>query len=163
MIKTIDIAWLAGLVEGEGSFLFNTSDSPGIAIQMSDRDIVARVAAMFNRNVTGPYKPRYEGSKESWSCRCHGKDAIAWMMTLYPLMGERRQEKIRDILYRWKTYVPPKRMNKFCGSPYKKPRTTPTCGHPERRAITENGMCQVCYMRQYRADRAAAAVAQGIA
>lgn len=47
MIRTIDIAWLAGLIEGEGSFFFNAADSPGIGIQMSDCDIVTRVATMY--------------------------------------------------------------------------------------------------------------------
>jgi hypothetical protein len=44
-----DLHWLAGLLEGEGSFLKGPPSAPRhpiLALQMTDEDVVARVAAM---------------------------------------------------------------------------------------------------------------------
>jgi len=159
-MRTLDIAWLAGIIEGEGSFMFKESESPMIAIQMSDEDIVQRVAAMWGRKVNGPYE-RKDGYKTTWRCTVTGKKAVGWMLTLYVFMGERRQAKIRDVIERWKAYVPPKRPNRLPGVPHNKgKRAIPTCEHKERRVVGL-GVCGTCYMRQWRADRMSAAAEQG--
>ena len=46
-----DLYWLAGLLEAEGSFLHGSPSSPSIPmvkLQMTDEDIVARVALLFD-------------------------------------------------------------------------------------------------------------------
>ena len=91
-----DIAWLAGIIEGEGCIDFN-EDSPRIRVQMSDQDIIKRIANLWNN---GDYHtksvPRY--CKPQYSTNVRGKNAIGWMFTIYSFMGVRRRAKIREVL-----------------------------------------------------------------
>lgn len=152
-MKTLtEIAWLAGLIEGEGSFIYKESDSPLISIQMTDEDVIRRVSVLFGTNVRGPYV-RTDGHQTTWTCVVYGAKAVGWMLTLFTFMGERRKAKIRDVLTRWKSYVPPVRTNKLPGVPRKKKRMNATC-HPDKLVIGW-GLCGKCYMRQWRSTRMA--------
>jgi hypothetical protein len=76
---------------------------------MTDRGIIERVSKLFNCTLCGPYvskQKKADGSskKETWFAHLSGNKAAAWMMTIYPLMGLRRQEKIKELLTRWRTY-----------------------------------------------------------
>lgn len=97
-MKTLDIVWLAGLLEGEGCFYMNQLRKKRYArihLDMVDRDIIARVADLFGSKVNGPYKTK---GQDIWFSSISGKKSIGWMLTLYPLMGARRQTKILSIL-----------------------------------------------------------------
>lgn len=53
MMTIAEIAWLGGLLEGEGCFISgSTSACPRIILQMSDKDVVDRVAAYLGCRVT---------------------------------------------------------------------------------------------------------------
>jgi hypothetical protein len=148
MIKTLDIAWLAGIVEGEGCFSLNQKKYPALAIRMSDHDVIERAASILQTRVTGPYKTSAK-HKPTWLCQINGAKAIAWAMTLYVLLGERRKEKVRELIEVWKkngSVRPP--------SPPRAPRgyvTFAMC-HSDRPARA-NGLCKECYMRQYRQSK----------
>lgn len=108
-MRTLDIAWLAGLLEGEGCFRYHSQGkgrihpgTPGFQLQMTDRDVVAKFANLMARPLLGPYGPYAHRGKEVWACYVTGPQAVGWMMTLYPLLGERRQEKIREMISVWK-------------------------------------------------------------
>jgi hypothetical protein len=91
-----DLYWIAGLLEGEGTFLKGPPSSPGLpAIQMVmvDHDVVARAAALLGCGV-GTVKPRRSHWKVSYSLRMKGSRAVEWMNALRPLLGERRQRQI---------------------------------------------------------------------
>jgi hypothetical protein len=57
MARSLPIAelhWLAGLLEGEGSFMVGPPSSPGlpvIAVNMTDNDVMARIGRIFERKV----------------------------------------------------------------------------------------------------------------
>jgi hypothetical protein len=101
-----DIAWLAGLLEGEGCFSWG-GDCADIALRMTDRDVVDRAHSMMGatQRIVQQQRPG-QGSIVSrlpdYTFRVSGLRAIAWMMTLYPLMGERRRLRIRGVLGQWK-------------------------------------------------------------
>lgn len=63
---------------------------------MTDRDVIERAAAMFVRKPR-PRKTR-EGRKQLWTVSITGWPAIDWMRVLLPHMGERRSDRIREIL-----------------------------------------------------------------
>jgi hypothetical protein len=91
-----DLCWIAGLLEGEGSFLKGPPSSPGLpAIQMVmvDRDVVSKAAELLGCRV-GTVRPRRSHWKESYSIRLKGSRAVEWMRALRPLLGERRQGQI---------------------------------------------------------------------
>jgi len=102
MITIAEITWLAGLLEGEGCFYFRSS--PAISLQMTDRDIIEKATSLVNnkkgKNIYS-YKPK-GNRKRAYSLRIHGYRAIAWMLTIYSFMGERRKEKIRNVISDWK-------------------------------------------------------------
>jgi hypothetical protein len=92
-----DLHWLAGLLEGEGSFMKpppSQPNQPTVALHMTDEDVVARVA-----NLVGvrhrPVKNRNPGVwKDSFLLQVRGGRAVELMTTLRPLMGARRQVQI---------------------------------------------------------------------
>lgn len=137
-LRIRDIAWFAGLTEGEASFQWHST--PIIDIQMTDHDVIERVSHLVEYGIT-TYKPRgKETYKQVWGVRMAGARAAGWMMTLYSFMGERRQAKIRELLLRWKTAP---------GFPRgRKGEALPAVCHPDRPRQAQ-GLCQECYNRQY--------------
>lgn len=91
-----DLHWLAGLLEGEGSFLAGPPSAPRypvVALQMTDEDVVVRVARMFGRKV-GRWESGHARERPVFLVRITGAKAVAWMTALYPLMGDRRRRQI---------------------------------------------------------------------
>lgn len=92
----LELGWLAGLLEGEGSFLAGPPSQPRIpliTLQMCDEDIVHRAAEIFHTSVY-TCRPLKEHHKISFRTHCRGKPAVEWMQKLRPLMGARRQGQI---------------------------------------------------------------------
>lgn len=117
MIETKDIYWLAGLLEGEGCFKERMAGekkrrtSLVIIVAMSDRDVIQRVRDVTG--ATGKISVQHnEGSSRPGSTRSlyrlviAGRRAVGFMMTVYPLMGQRRQLRIREILQEWRRHPP---------------------------------------------------------
>ena len=126
-IKTIDIAWLAGLLEGEGCFLVIRGKYPAIAVGMTDEDIIRRVAVMLKTEVSH--------SGNMYTTQISGFCAIPWMMTLYTLLGKRRREKIAKMIQLWKNttqHRAPRGM-----------RFMATC-HPDK-VVHALSLCHTCY------------------
>lgn len=99
-MKDTEIHWLAGLLEGEGSFIFGPPSSPGsvaIQIQMTDEDVIRRVSSFFG-NKYHKTTPKNKKHKSIFSVCIRGTKARDLMEKLLPLMGERRSNRIRDIL-----------------------------------------------------------------
>jgi hypothetical protein len=149
MISTIDIAWLGGLLEGEGSF--NWTSSPHIQIQSTDFDVVQHAGDLLGVIPQAEWRPKGKPSyKPVRGAHLHGARAAAWMMTIYPFMGERRQAKIREVLIRWNNAPDMPRAPRG-------QRWMATC-HPDK-PRSGNGLCNSCHMRQWRAKRNADIVA----
>jgi len=116
MITSVQIAWLAGILEGEGSFKLN-DNSANIQLNMTDEDTVKKVARLFNRQYSENRSPERVGHKRLYYVNIMGTPAIEWMMTIYSLMSYRRQEKIREIITSWKEINTVKRDVFKCGHP----------------------------------------------
>lgn len=88
--------WLAGLLEGEGSFMKGTPSQPRmpvISLQMTDEDVVAKAANLLG---TRYYlvRPKRNYHKTVFLAKLRGKRAVGIMMKIRPLMGQRRQQQI---------------------------------------------------------------------
>ena len=95
-VSALELHWLAGLLEGEGSFLTGPPSSPRhpiLALQMTDADVVERVTAMFGRKA-GSWQPRDAKWQTAYIVRVTGAKAVIWMAALRPLLGRRRQTQI---------------------------------------------------------------------
>lgn len=130
----LDIAWVAGVLEGEGCFKMQTSGgykgSICIATQMSDKDTIQKLSAIMGGTLWGPHGPYGVSKLQTWQTAVFGSKAAAWMMTIFPFMGIRRQAKIRELLAIWR--VQPLRI---------KGRKA-TC-HPDR-PYSVKGLCKPC-------------------
>lgn len=103
-IPAVELAWLAGLLEGEGAFIVQRVPADAhqaaririrISLQMTDQDVVQKV-----RDVVGLGTVRLAKAQKA-----HHKDTHQWQVSamkpvtdlmelLRPLMGERRQAQI---------------------------------------------------------------------
>ena len=99
-----ELIWLAGLMEGEGSFMLSTSSVQGrryqharMTVGMSDKDVVEHVARLFGTSVYA-YTPKKPPHKVIYSAQVNGLKARWFMERLLPYMGERRAAKIREVL-----------------------------------------------------------------
>lgn len=104
----MQVAWLAGLLEGEACFSIGTRKIKGkeykrvcIQLVMTDEDVMLRAANMLGATCR-PEPWRKLSTKPTWRANVYGSKAIGWMMTIYQFMGERRQEKIRECIRVWK-------------------------------------------------------------
>lgn len=106
MLTLRNLDWLTGFLEGEGSFSLHSSVksgwiSPRLDAGTTDRDVIERAARTLETKVYGPYKIA-NGKKPYYRVFVHGSLAAGWMMTLFSLMGKRRQGRIREVLLRWR-------------------------------------------------------------
>lgn len=95
-----DLHWLAGLLEGEGSFCKGTPrqpNVPSVSVNMKDYDIIKRVADIFGNSVTF-VKSRNPKHSDTYRTMIRSKPAIELMILLKPLMGERRQIQIQKAI-----------------------------------------------------------------
>lgn len=85
------IEYAAGLLEGEGSFLRKPNGGIQITLEMTDQDIVERMA-LFGGNVYS-YPARKEGWKPTWKWAINGQAAYDLAGQLLPYLGKRRTQQ----------------------------------------------------------------------
>lgn len=91
-----DVVWLAGLLEGEGTFDLHRGKYPRVRVAMTDRDVVGRAATLIGARVRLSLKPA--PYKASWHAEVSGEKAAEVMRAVLPYMGSRRSAKIAAIL-----------------------------------------------------------------
>ena len=100
---TPNVSWLAGLLEGEGTFTAKAPGSwVGIGVEMCDQPTVARVAGMLGASAISRDDA---GAEKGWSptyrIKISGNRARPWMTMLRPFLGERRRAAIDRALGSW--------------------------------------------------------------
>src|SRR5437762_8461139 len=115
-MKNKDILWLAGLLEGEAGFSTKVCkdkrraknkiyvyETPNIQLHLTDKDIVKRASKLFLSPLHGPYEPHgsFVAKKQVYATNITGSKAAGIMMTIYELLGKRRQSQIRKIINKW--------------------------------------------------------------
>src|SRR3972149_6794270 len=103
MVSSQDIAYLAGLLEGEGTF-DNTKSQPRIRVGSLDQDVIERATKLLNGC---PSISRTPKGKTFYITTVCGQKAAAWMMTLYIFLGKRRKSKVHDVLPKWRSVPRP--------------------------------------------------------
>jgi hypothetical protein len=91
-----DLIWLAGLLEGEGTFDLQRRRYPRIRLAMTDRDVVGRAATLMGTKVR--LSLRQAPNKPTWHAEVQGPRAVSLMEALLPHMGARRSQAIATIL-----------------------------------------------------------------
>lgn len=98
-----DIAWAAGLFEGEGcithgSYGGSKARTPVLALQMTDEDVVRKFASTLGFGcLTGPL--RNGEHKPTWRWNAQGlRDVQAALALFWNFLGARRRERAAEIL-----------------------------------------------------------------
>ena len=96
----VDIAWAAGLFEGEGCVHLYRGRYVHLSLEMTDEDVVRRFAKIVGATVYGPYAPRGAGSRKlSWQAQICARPAAEVVFKAFsPYLGMRRKEKVNEVL-----------------------------------------------------------------
>lgn len=104
MATDTEIAWAAGLFEGEGTWLLRKGKGahPQIALQMCDRDVVERFARIVGvgREIRVERRSlRNPAHSDMWRWELTNvRDARHLIEMLVPYLGERRRAKAEEIM-----------------------------------------------------------------
>lgn len=104
--QSLEVKWLAGLLEGEGYFgISHNGLSPVIKVKMADKDIIERAAELWGSVVRDAIdSSRKLHWKPQYYTEIGSSNAVGWMFMLYPFLGERRKAKIREVIVEWKKH-----------------------------------------------------------
>lgn len=149
----VEIAWLAGFLEGEASFMFGKRERNKfkkqaswirISVSSTDEDVIRKAALLMDSKVNGPRAPRSGlGKKPSWETVLGGWRAEDILKAILPYMGLRRSEKIKAALLHWENRTNHK---------YRRAIGSPALCHPDRKHRA-NGLCSECHDRAMRPKR----------
>src|SRR5687767_11525169 len=86
-------AWLAGILDGEGSFFVNAKRGyASISVGMKDEDIIRRAADVMGCKRI--WLANNRSHKNMWRCALQGQRALLVMERIYPWLGTRRRAKV---------------------------------------------------------------------
>lgn len=111
-MSDLERGWLAGLLEGEGSFFLQKTNVrgkyryyPKITVVMTDLDIIERVSRIFGTSVyvMPASQMKQPHHKQQYRATLTGMRAAGIMVDIAPLMGQRRREKINQVLLDWES------------------------------------------------------------
>lgn len=144
MMQLNDLHWAAGFLEGEGSFgaCGGPSGQAGqirITCHQTIMEPLERLRVIFGGHVMGPHRgprrPIY-----LWSLQYRA--AVGAMMTLYPLMSDKRKTQIKTALDYWKSFLPHRRYWGRC-----------LHGHVLMKGSDGKRRCRTCNARRQREYR----------
>jgi len=103
MLKMLkqDKYWVAGWLEGEGSFLKGPPSKPNLPMVTGcsiDEDVIKKVVEMIGGLSYRKQKSRKAKWNDVYSFQLKGKRAVDLMQMLLPLMSERRKGQIERAL-----------------------------------------------------------------
>ena len=98
-MNNIDIVWLAGFLEGEGTFGIRKNDSVYISAASTDIDVLEYIKGIFEGSIYKVTK-RKEHWKDAWVWTLTGNTAVKLYKKLLPRMASRRSERIDYVLTR---------------------------------------------------------------
>lgn len=102
----LDIAWAAGLFEGEGSIYLDRSDQRrrggrvrlGMSLSTTDEDVARKFSGVAGGSVFGPYTAK-RSTKPYWTWHLRDQEAIHVLVNaLWPYLGKRRRQQIDEAL-----------------------------------------------------------------
>lgn len=104
----LNIAWFAGLFEGEGCLGYYPdkrnprTGSVRLYIESTDKDIIDRIQSLFGGKVwDSNYPSKPKNYKPSWRWGLSSKNEVRHIINLlYPYLGERRRSKCIEVLER---------------------------------------------------------------
>ena len=110
----MQIMWLAGLLEGEGSFCLvqrrSKYNTPYLSLAMTDKDVIEKAFILMTRiggRALTEYRRKLPSGKTVYQLQTTGMPAIKLMLRVKPYMGIRRTRTIVRIVKAWKPKIKP--------------------------------------------------------
>lgn len=100
MITSLDIAWAAGFIEGEGCFSSSGRGGTFINVKQVQREPLERLLRMFGGKITIKKMP---SGKPINSWTAYGNLAAGVAMTVFVLLSPRRTSQALAMLNKWKS------------------------------------------------------------
>jgi len=97
-----EIAWIAGIYEGEGSCSLNKGRAFSVSIVMTDIDIMDRFFALVKVGSLSEVTNTGKGNKSYKRWSASSIDGIVFLETILSWLGERRKAKAEEAIYNWK-------------------------------------------------------------
>jgi len=98
-LTDVELAWAAGLFEGEGSFKLWNGRYTTMVLSMTDKDVVERFARIVEVGTIRRRTPQQEGWKEQWVWNISAHEHVRDLTTQFlPFLGERRAARAREVL-----------------------------------------------------------------
>lgn len=99
----LEIAWAAGLLEGEGSFSRypRRGGSSGYTIKcgMCDKDVVEKLCRVLGVGYVERFQPKDSGHKAQWILRINRLHHVyAVCVAIHEFLGERRRQRVESLL-----------------------------------------------------------------
>lgn len=96
-MNAAETAWLAGIIEGEGTIVWHAVNSVAINVFMTDEDVLQRCHAVSGvGTLRGPYTATRRPSQKpiwKWSVT-RADDVVTFLTAIRPWMGQRRTARI---------------------------------------------------------------------
>lgn len=100
-ISDAEVAWVAGILEGEGCWTRRNSRARSnwwIAVRMTDKDIIYRLGSTTGIGRISPARPQTEHRKMAWAWQVSVRMHREWLTTaVWPWLGERRQARVWEL------------------------------------------------------------------
>jgi hypothetical protein len=93
-----DIAWAAGLFEGEGCAIY-ASQTTRLSVSQNDPWILETLALLFGGRIQKRRSRNKLSDNAQWAWTVSGARARGVGMTIYPLLSPRRQAQMRKALH----------------------------------------------------------------
>ncbi len=73
---------------------------------MNDEDVIRRMHDILRFGTVVRQRPDPRNARDAgmWRWQVTGRQAAGLMLTIYPLMGARRRERIRSVMKAWLAY-----------------------------------------------------------
>lgn len=151
-ISREDLAWAAGLFEGEGSFSVHNArlGNPVASLVITDEDIIRRFHDIVKiGSVVGPYTHKEHPEwKPKWQWRASGFHVVQAVVSLFwRWLGKRRKTRAKEVLFIGRSKNPRNSAKISCPN-----------GHPyDRQTQGKSGTqryCSICQNAKRRMRRA---------
>lgn len=99
-----NLAWCAGLYEGEGCVVYPDSHKASFDLRISSTDLDV-LESMVDRcglgSISGPHPPNGFGKKPFYTWSARGRAAIALALLMRPWLGSRRVARLEEKIALW--------------------------------------------------------------
>jgi hypothetical protein len=95
------VAWLAGIYEGEGSCAITTGRAIRVEIVMTDQDVIDRIQFVTGLGSVTSLAPRGENYKPAYRWSIGSIGAVGFLNAILPWLGKRRADRAQNAIDNW--------------------------------------------------------------